>query len=137
MRFSIAATTLVASFLAGLAAADPIKAVAYIYGTTPAVSGWVSLTQDSYDAPTYIRANLTGLTPGKHGIHVHEFGDITNGCESTGVHFNPFNKVHGGPDDEIRHYGDFGNIDVGTDYYAILDLSSDMVKLSGENSALG
>lgn len=37
-----------------------------------------------------IRGNITGLTEGKHGIHVHETGDIRNGCENIGDHFNPY-----------------------------------------------
>ncbi|XP_046545971.1 superoxide dismutase [Cu-Zn]-like [Haliotis rubra] len=46
----------------------------------------------------------------KHGYHVHEYGDLSNGCTSTGGHYNPLNMTHGAPYDEIRHVGDFGNI---------------------------
>ena len=33
------------------------------------------------------------LEPNSHfGFHVHEQGDITNACESTGAHFNPYGR---------------------------------------------
>lgn len=56
---------------------------------------------------------IDGLKPGLHGIHIHECGDISNGCESLGKHFNPRNSPHGGPNDDInrRHAGDLGNIE--------------------------
>lgn len=31
--------------------------------------------------------NISGLKPGKHAIHVHAFGDLSEGCKSTGPHF--------------------------------------------------
>ncbi|XP_071087630.1 uncharacterized protein [Haliotis cracherodii] len=48
----------------------------------------------------------------EHGMHVHQYGDLSNGCTSTGGHYNPFNMTHGAPLDEKRHVGDFGNIPV-------------------------
>lgn len=36
-------------------------------------------------------------------IHVHEFGDLSQGCESTGPHYNPLGVPH------PQHPGDFGN----------------------------
>lgn len=59
-----------------------------------------------------IDGTVDGLSPGLHGIHIHECGDISNGCESVGDHFNPNNTSHGGPDNDAsaRHVGDLGNI---------------------------
>ena len=55
---------------------------------------------------------IDGLSPGFHGIHIHECGDISNGCESLGDHYNPRSAPHGAPDNDIdkRHAGDLGNI---------------------------
>ena len=35
--------------------------------------------------PTFVTGTVSGLKPGLHGFHVHEFGDTTNGCMSTGI----------------------------------------------------
>ncbi|XP_033216741.1 copper chaperone for superoxide dismutase isoform X2 [Belonocnema kinseyi] len=59
-----------------------------------------------------IDGTVDGLSPGPHGLHIHECGDISRGCESVGDHFNPQNTPHGGPDSKPseRHVGDLGNI---------------------------
>ncbi|XP_012142350.1 copper chaperone for superoxide dismutase isoform X1 [Megachile rotundata] len=59
-----------------------------------------------------IDGTIDGLAPGEHGIHVHECGDISRGCDNVGEHFNPNNAAHGGPEDNVlnRHVGDLGNI---------------------------
>jgi Cu/Zn superoxide dismutase len=38
----------------------------------------------SKDGAVHVSGEVTGLAPGKHGFHVHQFGDLTNGCVSTG-----------------------------------------------------
>ncbi|XP_050678799.1 copper chaperone for superoxide dismutase [Leptidea sinapis] len=56
--------------------------------------------------------SIDGLAPGEHGLHVHETGDMSEGCASIGGHFNPYKSPHGGPLDppDMRHAGDLGNI---------------------------
>ena len=64
---------------------------------------------------TNIQFDLYGLKPNStHAIHIHEYGDLREGCKSTGGHYNPFNKTHGGPLDQERHVGDMGNLKANT-----------------------
>ena len=42
--------------------------------------------QAAADAPREISWKIGGMTPGKHGFHIHEFADFSNGCMSAGPH---------------------------------------------------
>lgn len=57
-----------------------------------------------------ISYDIDGLSDGEHGFHIHEYGDLTDGCDSACSHFNPFNTNHGGLNSAERHEGDLGNI---------------------------
>ncbi|KAK4336864.1 hypothetical protein RND71_044020 [Anisodus tanguticus] len=74
---------------------------------------------------------------GQHGFHVHEFGDTSNGCISTGPHFNPTGKTHGAPEDSERHVGDFGNIVADDAGVAKINITDSLASLNGENSIIG
>ena len=51
------------------------------------VSGTVFFDQASETSPTTISYNIKGNDPdAERGIHVHQFGDNTNGCTSAGPH---------------------------------------------------
>ena len=47
------------------------------------VTGTVTLTQEN--GITTIEYKVVGLEPGKHGFHIHETADFSNGCVSAGV----------------------------------------------------
>ncbi|KAJ8551928.1 hypothetical protein K7X08_028371 [Anisodus acutangulus] len=111
------------------------KAVAVLKGNSN-VEGVVTLSQDD-DGPTTVNVHITGLTPGLHGFHLHEFGDTTNGCMSTGPHFNPNKLTHGAPGDEIRHAGDLGNIEANADGVAEATVVDSQIPLTGPNSVVG
>ena len=55
-------------------------------GATPC-TGMVTFSQASADAPCVIAWKISGMTPGKHGFHIHEFADFSNGCLSAGPHW--------------------------------------------------
>ena len=87
------------------------KAVAVLKPTAGSkVEGTVTFTKA--DKGVRVQADVTGLTPGKHGFHIHEFGDNTSpDGMSAGGHFNPHKMEHGAPDAAKRHVGDLGNIE--------------------------
>ncbi len=83
-------------------------------------------------------ANLMGLTPGKHGFHIHEFGDISSSDgSSAGGHFNPSGMPHSAPVNEKRHEGDMGNIVADTKGNAHLEYIDPVLKLMGNDSIIG
>lgn len=49
--------------------------------------GEITFKQWSLNSPIQVNVNITGLKPGKHAVHVHAFGDLSEGCKSTGPHF--------------------------------------------------
>lgn len=73
----------------------------------------------------------------QHGFHIHEFGDVSNGCTSAGAHFNPHKKQHAGPDDADRHVGDLGNVQSDANGVVKLNIQDKMIALQGEHSILG
>ena len=86
---------------------------------------------------TRVTGEVTGLTPGNHGFHIHQFGDYSAGCVSAGGHFNPAGKEHGGPADSERHAGDLGNIVADAAGKAVIDISDAQIPLTGPNSIIG
>ena len=84
------------------------NAVAVLAPNNNGVSGVVYFIQDGNTL--HIDYSISGMSDGEHGFHIHEYGDLTDGCESACSHFNPDGKEHGGLDSEIRHLGDLGNI---------------------------
>ncbi|KAF9961170.1 Superoxide dismutase [Cu-Zn] [Mortierella alpina] len=114
-----------------------VKAVCVFRSNEKNVSGTIHFTQESESSPVHVKAELAGLAPGKHGFHIHEFGDNTNGCMSAGGHFNPHGLTHGAPTAQVRHAGDLGNVTVGADGKATLDTTDSQLKLIGPHSIIG
>lgn len=112
------------------------KAIAFLHGTSN-VSGNVTLSQPSCTEPVFIEVSVIGLTPGKHGFHVHEKGDLSDGCASTGGHYNPDKVSHGAPNDQVRHVGDLGNIIADEYGVAKTSFSDTVVSLYGARSVFG
>jgi len=83
-----------------------------------------------------IELDLSGFPKkSKHGIHIHEAGDLTDSsCMSACSHLNPYNKNHGGPKSNERHVGDLGNIE--SDYNGNVKyvMEDSLIKMRGFKS---
>lgn len=100
------------------------------------VHGTVRFTK--VDGGVRVVADVTGLTPGAHGFHVHEFGDASSADgAAAGGHFNPAHANHGGPADAQRHAGDLGNLEADASGHATFDHVDASLALDGANSIIG
>ncbi|WP_205461723.1 superoxide dismutase family protein [Mangrovibacterium lignilyticum] len=100
------------------------------------VSGTITFTKT--DAGVVVKGEVSGLTPGKHGFHIHQFGDVTapDGT-SAGGHFNPEGHEHGAPDAAMSHVGDLGNLEANADGVATYEVTYPNMTFSGIESILG
>jgi Cu/Zn superoxide dismutase len=87
------------------------RAVCVLTNNKPGIKGFIEFTELPNKKVT-VNVNISGLTPGYHGFHIHQTGDLRQGCASLCSHFNPFNTPHGNPHSERkhRHVGDLGNV---------------------------
>jgi Cu-Zn family superoxide dismutase len=86
-------------------------AVAEVHGTGPdkdKVHGTVLFHQTANGV--HVKATLDGLTPGKHGFHIHQDPIKGDDLKTAGGHWNPHKVDHGAPDAPKHHSGDLGNI---------------------------
>ena len=133
-----------ASAQSSAAAKDaPLKALAVLQATEgDKVKGIVTFTEVADGVR--VDANITGLTPGKHGFHVHQYGDCSSAdgsaapASAAGDHFNPGNNPHAAPDAKQRHEGDMGNIEADASGLAKLNYIDHSLSLAdGEKSIIG
>jgi len=98
------------------------------------VTGTIMFMQRG-DSPTLIKGSVSGLKPGMHGFHIHQYGDLSKGCESAGAHYNPDDVDHG--DLEQGHVGDLENIEANSEGVADFSIVAKRVDLIGERSIVG
>jgi Cu-Zn family superoxide dismutase len=120
-----------------IALGQTTKAIAVLHPTQGSnVAGAITFTASGDQVK--VVGDVTGLTPGKHGFHIHEFGDCSDPkAVSAGGHFNPGHKQHGAPDAADRHAGDLGNIEADASGKAHIDVTDTVMKLTGNDSIVG
>jgi Cu-Zn family superoxide dismutase len=121
---------LVAAGLVFGAGAAPVAAHDHIMSSTAVlvatsgstVSGSLKFREPK-DRVVHISGTVEGLTPGKHGFHIHVNGncDSPDGM-SAGGHYAPAGGRHGAPDSKDRHLGDLGNIEADASGRAVVDV---------------
>jgi Cu-Zn family superoxide dismutase len=105
------------------------------------IVGYIKFHQCSPNSLVNVAFHLHGFLPHQtHAIHIHELGNMLDGCTSLGPHYNPTNTTHGSIlyPDQPRHAGDLINNltsdDSGNFFFEYQD---DLLTLYGDDSILG
>ncbi|KAJ8682979.1 hypothetical protein QAD02_018771 [Eretmocerus hayati] len=127
--------------IAGIYASEVLKATVLVQPDMPYmsqnVSGYLKLSQEPH-GPLTLVGTISGLNPNQlHGIHVHEKGDLLNGCESVGDHYNPEKVHHGDLHGKIHHAGDLGNLKADSNGVAMINIQDAALSLEGKHSVIG
>jgi len=88
-----------------------------LHDATGANVGFVKLTKQG--GKVIVRGEVSGLTPGFHGFHVHGIGQCVPPFTSAGGHYNPGGTTHG------SHAGDMPALLVMDDGSAAAQFSTD------------
>ncbi|HKW54827.1 MAG TPA: superoxide dismutase family protein [Stellaceae bacterium] len=131
-----ATTALLSHEAAAQTAGDGAKAHAAIKDAQGKSVGEATLTQMAHGV--LIVAELSGLPPGQHGMHIHAVGK----CEppaftSAGGHFNPTGHKHGYNAAAGPHEGDLPNVIVAGDGKAAVDVFVPDLSLGASQVASG
>ena len=101
---------------AGVATAsgDKIRARTDIKDTTGKIIGIANLAEEPGGVRIVLK--VSGLSPGRHGFHIHQNGACDPpDFKTAGGHFNPFGKRHGAKNPQGKHAGDLPNLEVKED----------------------
>lgn len=75
----------------------------------PKLYGHVLFKQDYPQGKLKVLLKFSGFPkesdPEPRAVHIHQYGDLSRGCDSTGGHYNPYGVDH------PKHPGDFGNFE--------------------------
>lgn len=106
------AITVIILTIGSVAASGASHAEARLVDGSGQVIGRARLTEDSAGR-LHVNVKVDGLTPGRHGIHIHAIGScIGPTFASAGGHYNPLSAEHGLDNPAGAHAGDLPNLDV-------------------------
>ncbi len=127
-RTGLMMATAMAGMIAGAASAQS-GAMAILRGQDGQDAGHVIITQGPVGA--LFHAELSGLAPGWHSFHVHEFGSCDDGFDAAGDHYAPDGNGHGLMAEDGAHAGDLPNIHAGPDGVAMAEFYSSRLTVAG------
>ena len=87
------------------------------------IVGWAQFTEDA-DGTLHVNVQVSGLSAGLHGIHIHNTADCTPPFSAAGGHHNPLGLHHG------DHAGDLPNLIVNIAGRGHLEAMTDQATLS-------
>ena len=106
------------------------SAVAMMASTDGSPMGTVTLTQGQNGV--LVSADLTGLSPGWHGFHIHSVGNCSPDFSAAGGHLTVEGQGHGFMQGEF-HTGDMPNIHAAADGTARADVFNTRASFSGKD----
>ena len=116
---------------AGLPGGGADRATAELVDTAGMSVGTAKLVEDA-SGRMHVNVHVRGLTPGSHGIHIHNTASCASGATAfsgAGSHHNPGATTHG------THSGDLPNLVVNVAGVGHLDATADSFTLGeGPNS---
>lgn len=119
--------------------ASPPTAIAHIHGAgdnKDKISGTVTFIQEGDGVQVVV--DVTGLTPGKHGFHIHDKPDLSApDLTSAGGHWNPEGHPHGDPADGPHHAGDMGNLTADEHGHAKETITLKGISVHGKEGVVG
>jgi Cu-Zn family superoxide dismutase len=124
-----AALTATGAFAAQSMAGGASQAEATIVDVSGATIGWARLVEDATGI-VHVNVHVSGLTPGRHGIHIHGVGACNPTFAAAGGHYNPLARTHGLLSATGSHAGDLPNLAVSEAGVGHLDATTDRVTLT-------
>ena len=118
-----------ASLTAYAADGGAVHASAALYAADGTFVGQVRFTEDAAGV-VHVNAQVQGLTPGLHGIHLHAIGACAPTFTAAGGHHNPLGRQHGLENPGGAHSGDLPNLVVNVAGHGHLNASTDRASLS-------
>ena len=117
--------------------AETSEAVSELKGLGNKITGQVNFKKIA-PGGVEVKIAITGVTPGEHGFHIHQFGDCSapDGT-SAGGHFNVGEHPHSHRENASRHVGDLGNLVADKDGNIQITFVDPQIELTGEKSILG
>ena len=97
------------------------------------ISGTAEFAEHAQSGSMMVELSLTvtGLTPGKHGVHLHAVGKCEPDFGAAGGHFDPGPASNTDPDaNHPFHMGDVPNLEVGADGKGAMKIVTTRVTLS-------
>ena len=118
---------------------EAIHASAAIVDTSGASIGWARLVEDA-TGTVHVSVHVRGLTPGRHGIHLHAVGACTLGTtppfSAAGGHHDPLGRQHGLLNAAGPHPGDLPNLQVNAEGIGRLAVTTDHATLAAGGVSL-
>ena len=97
--------------------------------------GTAQFTQGA-DGKVQLNVQVKGISPGLHGIHIHQYGTCSPTFAAAGGHYNPLDRHHGLDNPKGPHAGDLPNLIINSDGAGTLKTTTDRVTLTPGRTSL-